>query len=109
LLNMIEQVQHLEEPVDSATLAAAVQMKDLGYGKGYQYDPDTGAGFSGADYFPPWHTPTDLLRTDRQRIRTRHRRTPQAVGATTHRPQALLPPITLQPREPTELRERTHL
>lgn len=27
-------------------------MKTLGYGKGYQYDPDTDTGFSGADYFP---------------------------------------------------------
>lgn len=27
-------------------------MKSLGYGKGYQYDPDTAEGFSGADYFP---------------------------------------------------------
>jgi putative ATPase len=27
-------------------------MKDIGYGKGYQYDPDTAEGFSGADYFP---------------------------------------------------------
>jgi putative ATPase len=27
-------------------------MKDLGYGKGYQYDHDTEAGFSGQDYFP---------------------------------------------------------
>ena len=27
-------------------------MKDLGYGEGYQYDPDTETGFSGADYFP---------------------------------------------------------
>ncbi|MFC0632301.1 replication-associated recombination protein A [Brevundimonas balnearis] len=27
-------------------------MKDLGYGKGYQYDPDTPEGFSGANYFP---------------------------------------------------------
>jgi putative ATPase len=27
-------------------------MKDLGYGKGYQYDPDTADGFSGDDYFP---------------------------------------------------------
>ncbi len=27
-------------------------MKDLGYGAGYQYDPDTPEGFSGQDYFP---------------------------------------------------------
>jgi putative ATPase len=27
-------------------------MKDLGYGKGYAYDPDTETGFSGQDYFP---------------------------------------------------------
>jgi putative ATPase len=27
-------------------------MKDLGYGKGYAYDPDTAEGFSGADFFP---------------------------------------------------------
>jgi putative ATPase len=27
-------------------------MKELGYGKGYQYDPDTEEGFSGQDYFP---------------------------------------------------------
>jgi putative ATPase len=27
-------------------------MKQLGYGKGYQYDPDAEDGFSGANYFP---------------------------------------------------------
>lgn len=27
-------------------------MKNLGYGKGYRYDPDTDTGFSGANYFP---------------------------------------------------------
>ncbi|HMM15348.1 MAG TPA: replication-associated recombination protein A [Parvibaculum sp.] len=27
-------------------------MKELGYGKGYIYDPDTAEGFSGQDYFP---------------------------------------------------------
>ena len=27
-------------------------MKDLGYGKGYAYDPDTADGFSGQTYFP---------------------------------------------------------
>lgn len=28
-------------------------MKELGYGDGYEYDPDTANGFSGANYFPP--------------------------------------------------------
>jgi putative ATPase len=27
-------------------------MKSLGYGAGYQYDPSTEDGFSGANYFP---------------------------------------------------------
>lgn len=27
-------------------------MKDIGYGKGYEYDPDTPQGFSGQNYFP---------------------------------------------------------
>ena len=27
-------------------------MKELGYGKGYAYDPDTPEGFSGQTYFP---------------------------------------------------------
>jgi putative ATPase len=27
-------------------------MKDLGYGQGYLYDPETAEGFSGQDYFP---------------------------------------------------------
>jgi len=27
-------------------------MKDLGYGKGYAYDPETEEGFSGQNYFP---------------------------------------------------------
>ena len=27
-------------------------MKDLGYGKGYEYDHDTEDAFSGQDYFP---------------------------------------------------------
>ena len=27
-------------------------MKSLGYGKGYQYDPSTPEGFSGANFFP---------------------------------------------------------
>ena len=27
-------------------------MKDIGYGKGYAYDPNTVTGFSGQNYFP---------------------------------------------------------
>ena len=27
-------------------------MRDLGYGRGYEYDPEVPGGFSGADYFP---------------------------------------------------------
>jgi len=27
-------------------------MKDIGYGDGYKYDPDTEHGFSGQNYFP---------------------------------------------------------
>ncbi|PWF27204.1 replication-associated recombination protein A [Ancrocorticia populi] len=37
-------------------------MKDLGYGKGYQYDPDTEEGFSGANYFPEAMQPERLYR-----------------------------------------------
>jgi len=32
--------------------APTKMMKDLGYGKGYSYDPDTVEGFSGQNYFP---------------------------------------------------------
>lgn len=32
--------------------APTSMMKDLGYGAGYQYDPDTKDGFSGQNYFP---------------------------------------------------------
>ena len=32
-------------------------MKELGYGKGYAYDPDTADGFSGANYWPDSMSP----------------------------------------------------
>ena len=32
--------------------APTKMMKNLGYGAGYQYDPDTEDGFSGQNYFP---------------------------------------------------------
>ena len=40
-------------------------MKQIGYGKGYSYDPDAAEGFSGADYWPEgmaaqtYYTPTE--------------------------------------------------
>ena len=37
-------------------------MKDIGYGKGYAYDPDTEEGFSGADYWPEEMTPQTYYR-----------------------------------------------
>jgi len=39
-------------PPPSLLNAPTALMKDLGYGEGYQYDPDTPDGFSGADHFP---------------------------------------------------------
>ncbi len=39
--------------------APTSMMKDLGYGAGYQYDPDTVDGFSGQNYFPD-----DMTRTN---------------------------------------------
>ena len=53
-------------------------MKDLGYGREYQYDPDTEDGFSGADYFPEGMERTTFYRpTDNgyeQQVRQRLRR-----------------------------------
>ncbi|MBJ7443904.1 MAG: replication-associated recombination protein A, partial [Sphingobium sp.] len=41
-------------------------MKDVGYGKGYQYDHDVADGFSGANYWPDEMTPqTFYAPTDR--------------------------------------------
>lgn len=57
-------------------------MKELGYGAGYQYDPDTADGFSGADYMPegypppeerePFYEPTDHGYERRIRERLAH-------------------------------------
>jgi putative ATPase len=40
-------------PPPHAMNAPTRLMRDLGYAKGYVYDPDTEEGFSGLDYFPP--------------------------------------------------------
>ena len=55
-------------------------MKDLGYGKDYQYDPDTADGFSGADYFPERHGPRDLLPAHPKRLRGPDHRAPAPLG-----------------------------
>ncbi len=40
--------------------APTTLMKDLGYGAGYQYDPNTPSGFSGQDYFPDGMSRIDI-------------------------------------------------
>ena len=53
-------------------------MKELGYGEGYEYDPDTADGFSGADYLPdgverqPLYEPTANGHERRIRERLEH-------------------------------------
>ncbi len=42
---------HLDPPKEILNAPTSL-MKGLGYGQGYQYDPDTPYGFSGQDYFP---------------------------------------------------------
>jgi putative ATPase len=53
-------------------------MKNLGYGREYQYDPDTEDGFSGADYFPEGMERTTFYRPTgdgyEQQVRQRLRR-----------------------------------
>jgi putative ATPase len=53
-------------------------MKDLGYGRGYQYDPDVEDGFSGADYLPEGMERTTFYRPTgngyEQQVRQRLRR-----------------------------------
>lgn len=49
---------HLEPPLIIRN-APTKLMKDEGYGRGYQYDPDTPHGFSGQNYFPD-----DMTRTN---------------------------------------------
>ncbi|URW76203.1 replication-associated recombination protein A [Sphingomonas donggukensis] len=52
-------------PPDNILNAPTKLMKDVGYGKGYEYDHDSADGFSGANYWPDdlgpqtFYTPTD--------------------------------------------------
>jgi len=52
-------------PPAHALNALTKMMKDLGYGKGYQYDHDAKGGFAGGNYFPDdmdrqtYYKPTD--------------------------------------------------
>ena len=50
-------------------------MKDIGYGKGYAYDHDADEGFSGAGLLARGNGRADLLRAERPRPRSPHRRT----------------------------------
>jgi putative ATPase len=50
-VNMAQQTDSLMPPKHILN-APTKLMSDVGYGKGYQYDPDTKDGFSGQEYFP---------------------------------------------------------
>ncbi len=50
-MNSAKATAHLDPP-HVIRNAPTKLMKDLGYGEGYQYDPDTPEGFSGQNYFP---------------------------------------------------------
>jgi putative ATPase len=72
-------------------------MKNLGYGKGYQYDPDT--GFSGANYSPdgmPRETFYEPTSGGNERAITE--RLEHWPGCTPHSP----PPQTTTPYTPTD-------
>jgi putative ATPase len=53
-------------PPPHAMNAPTKLMQDLGYSRGYEYDPDAESGFAGLDYFPPemartaFYKPTDF-------------------------------------------------
>lgn len=82
-------------------------MKNLGYGKGYQYDPDTETGFSGADYFPDglpretFYEPTTGGYERAISERVHHWAKLRATGANTPDDDSTTP-------QPTETPERTH-
>jgi putative ATPase len=50
-VNVAQQTDSLMPPKHILN-APTKLMSDVGYGKGYQYDPDTKDGFSGQEYFP---------------------------------------------------------
>ena len=51
-------------------------MKDLGYGKGYDYDHDAEDGFSGQNYFPDGMAREEFYQPGRPRLRARDRQAP---------------------------------
>ena len=55
-------------------------MRELGYGEGYVYDPDTEEGFSGLDYFPDELPRQSLLPPDRPRLRARDQEAAGVLG-----------------------------
>jgi putative ATPase len=82
-------------------------MKNLGYGKGYQYDPDTETGFSGANYFPDglpretFYEPTTGGYERGISERLHHWATLRTAGPHTGGDDSTTP-------QPTETLERTH-
>ncbi len=48
-------------------------MKEIGYGKGYEYDHNAADGFSGQNYFPDGMVREEFLSAGRTRLRTRDR------------------------------------
>ena len=55
-------------------------MKDLGYGKGYHYDPDTEEGFSGQNYFPDGMERQAFYAPEGRGRRSPRQGTPRALG-----------------------------
>ena len=55
-------------------------MKQIGYGKGYQYDHDAEGGFSGDNYWPEEMAPQTFYDADRPRLREASRRADRLVG-----------------------------
>ncbi len=56
-------------------------MKEIGYGKGYEYDHDTEDGFSGQNYFPEGMRGAVSISPGRARLRARDHQAPGILGS----------------------------
>ena len=89
-------------------------MKSEGYGKGYVYDHDTEAGFSGQEYFPPEMPRETYYRARRPRIRAQparkafvfRRRSALGRPNATDTASGRLPPIPAKSQRPHPARLR---